>query len=276
MPEIPELEHVSGVLRARLAGRRVARVEVSRPIVIRVPREEFEAGLTGAALADVRRTGKFLLFDWDRGTTMAVAPMLTGRFQWTGDAKAHARTCFTLHFEGDGEGDSDHELAIRYIDERFLGKVYLVPSDRLDTVPVLSEQGPDALDAALTQEVFLERLRRYRGQVKNVLVNAKFIAGIGNAYVDEILFEAGVHPFTPVKDLSAERRAALHRAIGEVLRWASERAAEEIGERIDAKPREFLRVHRKGGEPCPRCGAAISEVTPNRRITSFCRACQPR
>ena len=211
MPEIPELEHVSGLLCERLAGRRVARVEVSRPIVIRAPREEFEAGLTGAALADVRRTGKFLLFDWDRGTTMAVAPMLTGRFQWTQDAKAHARTCFTLHFEGE---DGEEELAIRYIDERFLGKVYLAPSERLDTVPVLCEQGPDALDAGLTEEVFLERLRRYRGQVKNVLVNAKFVAGIGNAYVDEILFEAAVHPFTAVKELSAERRAAVYRAMG--------------------------------------------------------------
>ncbi len=176
MPEIPELEHVSAVLRERLVGRRVARVEVSRPIVIRAPREEFEAGLTGARLNDVRRSGKFLLFDWDRGTTMAVAPMLTGRFQWTHAAKAHARTCFTLHFESDGGGD---ELAIRYIDERFLGKVYLTLSERLGSVPVLGEQGPDALDAALTEELFLERLRRYRGQVKNVLVNAKFIAGSG-------------------------------------------------------------------------------------------------
>ena len=272
MPEIPELEHIAGVLRERLVGRRIAQVEVSRPIVIRLPRQEFEDGLRGAALTEVRRSGKFLLFDWDRETTMAVAPMLTGRFQWTADAKPHARTCFTLHFENENDGD----LAIRYIDERFLGKVYLTPSERLDTVPVLGEQGPDALDAALTEEVFLERLRRYRGQVKNVLVNAKFIAGIGNAYVDEILFEAGVHPFTPVKDLSPERRAALYCAIGEVLRWASARAAEEIGERIDRKPREFLRVHRKGGEPCPRCAAPISEVSPNRRITSFCRACQPR
>ncbi len=94
--------------------------------------------------------------------------------------------------------------------------------------------------------------------------------------MDEILFEAGVYPFTPVKDLSPERRAALHGAIGAVLRWASARASEEMGERIDVKPREFLRVHRKGGEPCPSCGGAISEVSPNRRITSFCRTCQPR
>ncbi len=278
MPEIPELEHVSGVLRERLVGRAISAVEVSRPIVIRLPREPFVEGLTGATLRDVRRLGKFLLLEFDRDQTLVVAPMLTGRFQWTGDAKPHARTCFTLHFGagGEGVGEQGSGLAIRYIDERFLGKVYLVASDQLDGVPVLGEQGPDALDRELTEDVFLARLRRYRGQVKNVLVNAKFIAGIGNAYVDEILFEAGIHPFAPVKDLTPERRAGLYRAIGSVLSWASERAAEEIGERIDKKPRDFLRVHRKGGEPCPSCGATISEVTPNRRITSFCRSCQPR
>ena len=276
MPEIPELEHVSGVLRERLVGRAISAVEVSRPIVIRLPREPFVDGLTGATLRDVRRLGKFLLLEFDRDQTLVVAPMLTGRFQWTGDAKPHARTCFTLHFAAGGVGADDGGLAIRYIDERFLGKVYLVASDQVDGVPVLGEQGRDALDPELTEDVFLARLRRYRGQVKNVLVNAKFIAGIGNAYVDEILFEAGIHPFTPVKDLTPERRAGLYRAIGSVLSWASERAAEEIGEQIDKKPRDFLRVHRKGGEPCPNCGATISEVTPNRRITSFCRPCQPR
>ena len=94
-------------------------------------------------------------------------------------------------------------------------------------------------------------MKPYRGQVKNVLVNAKFIAGIGNAYVDEILFVAGVHPFTEVSDLDEERRRGLYRAIHEVLDWAIPIVAEEMGENTDKKPRGFLCVHRKGGEPCP-------------------------
>ncbi len=273
MPEIPELQHVAAVLRERLGGRRVANVDVPRPIVVRLPREDFEAGLLGAELEIVERSGKFLLFHFDRGSVMAVNPMLTGRFQWTADAKAHARTCFTLGFcPADGETDA---LAIRYIDERFLGKVYLIDEDALDTVPVLCEQGPDALDPELTEEVFLKRLKRYRGQVKNALVNAKFIAGVGNAYADEILFTARIHPFTKISTLDSDRRSRLYHAIQETLEWASSEAATQIGERIDRKPREFLRVHRKGGEPCPKCGATISEVSPNRRITSFCRSCQP-
>jgi len=280
MPEIPELQHVAQVLTAKLSRRPVTGVDIQKPIVIRLPREDFEAGLLGARFQVVRRSGKFLLFETDRDSVMAVNPMLNGRFQWIagpdGTRKAHARTCFTLRFNGDaGEDGADSELGIRYIDERYLGKVYLVDSDDLDQVPVLSEQGPDALDSALDRDAFLKRLKRHRGQVKNTLVNARFIAGIGNAYSDEILFQAGIHPFAKISGLDESRRIRLYESIHETLDWASSLAAEEMGNRIDRKPRDFLRVHRKGGQPCPRCNHPISEVSPNRRITSFCRHCQP-
>ncbi len=274
MPEIPELQHIARVLANRLSGRPIINVDVQKPIVIRLPREDFVAGLLGAEFQSITRTGKFLLFHTNRDSILAVNPMLNGRFQWTsgpdGVEKPHARTCFTLQFQ-----DSEGVLGIRYIDERYLGKIYLVDQHNLDQVPVLNEQGPDALDGALDQDQFLKRLRRYRGQVKNALVNAKFIAGIGNAYSDEILFNAGIHPFTRISTLSEERRVKLYEAIQETLNWAAEIAASEIGQRIDSKPRDFLNVHRKAGEPCPKCGNPISEVAPNRRITSFCRACQP-
>ncbi len=274
MPEIPELAHIARVLTERLSGRPITLVDIQRPIVIRLPREDFEAGVLGANIEHVERRGKFLLWHTDRSSVLAVNPMLNGRFQWIsgpdGTAKAHARTCFTLQFN-----DTCGAFGLRYIDERMLGKVYLVDRDALGQVPVLNEQGPDALDPTLTLEVFLARLKRYRGQVKNTLTNAKFIAGIGNAYSDEILFEAGIHPFTKISTLDAARRQRLYEAMRDTLAWASALAADEIGEQIDRKPRDFLRVHRQGGASCPRCSAAISEVAPNRRVTSFCRACQP-
>ena len=277
MPEIPELQHIARVLADRLVGRPIIDIDIQKPIVIRLPREDFEAGLLGSELRAVERTGKFLLFHTNRDSVLAVNPMLNGRFQWTsapdGKRKPHARTCFTLTFET-AEAD-EAKLGIRYIDERYLGKIYLVDADDLDQVPVLNEQGPDALDPQLNRDQFLQRLKRYRGQVKNTLVNAKFIAGIGNAYSDEILFNAGIHPFTKISTLPEARRIELYDAIRETLNWAAEIAASEIGQRIDTKPRDFLNVHRKGGQPCPRCANPISEVAPNRRITSFCRTCQP-
>ena len=276
MPEIPELQHIAQVLTDRLANRPIAHVDIQKPIVIRLPREDFEAGLLGASFRSVERTGKFLLFRTDRDSVLAVNPMLNGRFQWIsgpdGKKKAHARTCFTLKFRGD---DTEVDIGIRYIDERYLGKIYLVDADDLDRIPVLNEQGPDALDPSLDQAAFLQRLKRYRGQVKNAIVNAKFIAGIGNAYSDEILFNAGIHPFTKISTLDEDRRIRLYQSIRDTLTWAAEIAASEIGQKIDSKPRDFLNVHRKGGEPCPRCGNPISEIAPNRRITSFCRTCQP-
>ena len=172
--------------------------------------------MLGAEVHTVERTGKFLLFHTNRDSVMAVNPMLTGRFQWIsaphGKGKAHARTCFTLNFEA-----AEEEVGIRYIDERYLGKVYLVDAEDLDQIPVLNEQGPDALDPALDQDEFLKRLKRYRGQVKNALVNAKFVAGIGNAYSDEILFNAGIHPFTKISTLPEERRIKLFQAMQERL-----------------------------------------------------------
>ncbi len=277
MPEIPELEHIAQVLGRRIIARPIGSVDIQRPIVIRLPREDFEAGLLGAEFRRVGRSGKFLLFHTNRGSVLVVNPMLNGRFQWTsgpdGVEKAHARTCFTLTFQRDAA--QEDELGVRYIDERYLGKIYLVDAEHLDRVPVLNEQGPDALDPALDRDAFLKRLARHRGQVKNALVNARFIAGIGNAYSDEILFNAGIHPFTKIASLPTERRARLFDAMRGTLDWASGIAAAEIGNRIDSKPRDFLNVHRKGGQPCPRCGNPISEVSPNRRVTSFCRACQP-
>ncbi|MCY3921356.1 MAG: hypothetical protein OXG27_03035 [Chloroflexi bacterium] len=278
MPEIPELQHVARVLTERLAGRTITDIDIQKPIVIRLPREDFEAGLLGAQFRSVERSGKFLLFHTNRESVLAVNPMLNGRFQWTsgpdGTRKSHARTCFTLKFQHERD-QGEEELGIRYIDERYLGKVYLVDAEDLDQVPVLNEQGPDALDPELDEAAFLRRLKRYRGQVKNALVNARFIAGIGNAYSDEVLFNAGIHPFTKISTLDDERRVRLYRAMHETLNWAAEISAQEIGQKIDRKPRDFLNVHRKGGQPCPRCASPISEVSPNRRITSFCRACQP-
>lgn len=274
MPEIPELQHIARVLTERLRGRPIINVDIQKPIVIRLPREDFEAGLLGAQFELVERTGKFLLFRTNRGSVMAVNPMLNGRFQWTsgpdGNRRAHARTCFSLKFQNPND-----ELGLRYIDERYLGKVYLVDAEDLDSVPVLNEQGPDALDPALDRDEFLKRLKRYRGQVKNALVNAKFIAGIGNAYSDEILFNAGIHPFAKISTLPETRRIELFDAMRDTLHWAAEIAETEIGQKIDRKPRDFLNVHRKGGEPCPKCDSPISEVAPNRRVTSFCRNCQP-
>jgi formamidopyrimidine-DNA glycosylase len=269
MPEVPDLEAIRKYFNRTISGRTVERVETYIPVPIRVPREEFVRSLTGETLGDVHRHGKFLLFTLASGRVLIVNPMLTGRFGVVEPkTRRHARTVFILGL------DDGREL--RYVDQRVMGRVYLVEADQIEAVPQFAEMGPDVLSPALTEEVFRERLRKYTGQIKSVLVNHKFVAGIGNAYSDEILWEARVHPYKKRSQMTDEEITRLYHATRDVLEWAEPIVAEKMTESLDySEWRNHLRVHRRGGQPCPRCGTTISEITAGQRITSFCRTCQP-
>ena len=271
MPEIPELDAIAGFFREHLPGQVIGDVTTRIPPVFRTPASELRETLPGDEFTGVRRRGKFLLFDLKSARTLAINPMLTGRFQYLpGSAKVAAKTCLVIEF-GDGP-------QLRYADDRLMGKVYLVPTDGLDINTNWKANGPDLLDPALTEDEWMKRLKKYRGQVKNVLTNAEFVQGIGNAYSDEILWEAHINPATARTALDEEQQRELFRASRRVMAWATPLVREAMvqGDTLDYKERrDFMRVHRLGGQPCPRCGANISEITANRRVTSFCRQCQP-
>jgi formamidopyrimidine-DNA glycosylase len=271
MPEIPELEAIRGFLGEHLSGKRVESVEPRIPPVFRTPMQELRELLPGDTFGEPLRHGKFLLFPLASGRVLAINPMLTGRFQYVpGEAKRHARTCLVIQMEGGRD--------LRYVDERLMGKVYFVPADQLERIPNWTENGPDLLDPKLTEDRWVQGIRKYRGRIKSVLTNAEFVQGIGNAYSDEILWEAQINPFTPRTELSEDDLRRLYRAAKDVMAWATPLARERMvkGDTLDYEERrDFLRVHRLGGQPCPRCGSPISEITANQRITSFCRTCQP-
>jgi formamidopyrimidine-DNA glycosylase len=271
VPEIPELEAIRGFFEEQLTGRRIATSAVRIPVVFRTPASEFRETLPGDAFTAFHRHGKFLLLHLASARVLAVNPMLTGRFQYVDPAtKLPAKTCLVLDIEAG--------RSLRYADDRLMGKLYLLPADRLESIPGWAANGPDLLDPALTEEAWLARIAKYRGGIKNILVNAAFVQGIGNAYSDEILWEARINPYTPRTRLSEADLRRLYRAAREVMAWATPlaRAAMVRDGTLDYEERrDFLRVHRRGGQPCPRCGTPISEITANQRITSFCRQCQP-
>ena len=199
---------------------------------------------------------------------MVINPMLTGAFQLCAPSeKVYKRTCIVLTLAGD--------LDLRYIDDRQMGRVYYVAPHQLDQVPGLEEQGPDVLDYAITFDEFKARLRPYRGEIKGVLTRGSVLAGIGNAYSDEILFAAGISPFRKRTSLSDDELRRLYDCARQVTEEAVAVLRERMGEELHHKIRDFLQVHNKGGEPCPRCGSKISQLTANQRITSYCRHCQP-
>jgi len=268
MPELPDLEAIKGVLQSKLAGVRVEGIDVMQPLVIRHPAvADFTSALTGNTFRRIERRGKFLLFTFESEHILAIHLMLSGRLQYCEpQERRKARTCFTFHLRGGKQ--------LRYFDPKLMGKVYLVEKGRLSLIPRWNEMGPDALDEEVTPEVFQRRLKRHSGQIKNILINDAFLAGIGNAYADEILFAAGIYPYWPRTSLSAQEIESLYQAMHSVLKEATKIVTERMGEDISLEIRDFLKVHRKGGEPCPRCGAPISQIQANRRLTNFCRNCQ--
>jgi formamidopyrimidine-DNA glycosylase len=149
----------------------------------------------------------------------------------------------------------------------------------LETIPGWTETGPEPFDLRLDE--FRHRLKPHRGEIKGVLTRGKAVAGIGNAYADEICFAAQIHPYRKRTTLSEEEIARLYEAMQSVLTDAIATLRERIGTgtgksfAFPGEIRDFLAVHGKGGDPCPVCGSVISEIKARHRLTNFCRTCQP-
>jgi formamidopyrimidine-DNA glycosylase len=267
MPELPDLEVVKEYLQGLLPGQRIEMVELLRPIVMRnLTVGDDSSSLVGKEFTAVHRRGKFLLLDMQSGEKLAVNPMLAGHLQYCPpNERRKAKTFLVLHLSSG--------MDLRYVDDKTMGKIYLTRD--LELIPGFAAQGPEALDPQLTPEAFQERLQRRRGEIKGILTNQTFLAGIGNAYADEILFQAGLYPFRKRPSLYTEEVERLYHAMRSVLSEAIITLRARMGDEIDVKVRDFLLVHGKGGSPCPRCGTIISEIRARNRLTNFCRTCQP-
>ncbi|MEW5717669.1 MAG: DNA-formamidopyrimidine glycosylase family protein [Chloroflexota bacterium] len=267
MPELPELQVVKEVLQRRVVGTTIEHVEVVPPggaIVVRdLTHSDFAAALTGAMISAVARRGKFLVFAFS-ALYLVLNPKLAGRLQLA--ARGDKRMGKTHLILALSSGDE-----LRYVDQKMMGQLYLTRD--LNVVPDFAGLGPEPFDISLDE--FRARLQKYRGEIKGILTRGEFIAGIGNAYADEILWHARLHPYRKRTQLSADEIARLYDAMQRALRAAVAQVRAEMGEQIYLKPRDFLAVRLKTGKPCPRCGAPISLVGANQRITNFCRTCQP-
>lgn len=274
MPELPELEVVRNVLQKRVVDRRIDQVELIQPGAAIVVRDltglGVESALVGASIVAVARRGKFLLLTCtadDGPSTITINLKLSGRLQLaTAADKRMAKTHVVLSISGGQQ--------LRYVDQKQMGQIYLSRDAPADAgIPDFADLGPEPLD--MTLEDFRQRLRKFQGEIKGILVRGEFVAGIGNAYADEILWEARLHPYRKRTSLSDAEIVQLYDAMRRTLIEATEQVRLEMGERIHLKPRDFLNVHMKSDQPCPRCGGVISEVSANQRITNFCRTCQP-
>ena len=295
MPELPDLTVVAEALHAAVAGRPIVRASAPGPLAVRGTPTEL-AALVGQRLERVTRRGKFLRFQFETDA-IAINAMLTGRFQLARpDQKVTAKRALILAFGARLDRpvrpapwtrgarwlpDDGEEAEVRYRDPTQMGKVYLLPAGQVRAVPGYdgpggdsSEQGPDADDPALTIDAWRDRIRRHPGELKPLLRNQAFVAGIGNAYSDEILFAARLNPFRKRSTLATEEIDELYVAMRETLARASATLRVRVPPTFETEVRDFLAVHLRGGTPCPRCGTRISEVSSRSEATSWCRGCQ--
>ncbi len=218
---------------------------------------------TEAPETDVFRKSHFLVFRFE-GLDLAVNPMLAGRFRLAEPGGSDERSLgFALGF-GDVE--------LRYLDEKKMGKAYLIATDDWKAIPGLQTGGVDILSPEFTRERFVSLLKHRRHQVRVFLLDKNALDSLGNAYADEVLFEAGIHPKTFCRSISHDDGVRLHDAIVRVM---TEAVAEIEGraEPIDVKVRDFLKVRRK--ETCPRCGGKIRTAGVRGMDAWFCPRCQP-
>jgi len=267
MPEMPELEVLRERLGPALAGRRIGAVEVSPRFgfLLRTPPADLARRLVDHQVAALWRRGKFLVIDIDSGDRLVLNPMLGGRLHWTDGAdRAPGTKLVTLGFAGGAR--------LTLTDFARMARLYLVGEDELGLVPGWSELGPEA--AEVSQEEFRARIRRHPGELKNLLRNQAFVAGIGNAYSDEVLFAARMLPLRRRSTLKPDEVDRLHEATVGVLADAVAAILTQPQWEAHKQDRAFMKVHMKGGEACPRCGHRIAQLQARGEITNFCRACQ--
>jgi formamidopyrimidine-DNA glycosylase len=291
VPELPDLAILADAFHASLTGRPVLAAEAPGPLTVRGTPAELNA-LVGQRLSRFYRRGKFLWLDFDRDR-IVINAMLTGRLQLATDAavKKPPKTVFVMRFGARDEVPPDAAAwtsdaswipapdaspELRYRDPTQMGKVYLLPSGVQRPVPGAGpdEMGPDADDPALTLDTWRARIRRHPGELKNLLRNQEFVAGIGNAYSDEILHAARLLPFRKRGTLAPEEVDELYRATRDTLRNAIAVLRERVPPAFETEVRDFLAVHNRGGQACPRCGQRVTQTEAGGFVTSYCRHCQ--
>jgi formamidopyrimidine-DNA glycosylase len=270
MPELPEVETVAGDLRRRLVGLTVTGATVTwQRTIARPSAEEFEQQIVGRRVLSVGRRAKYIVIELDRGCLL-VHLMMSGRLHLVpAGAPPHDHLRVTLNF--------DSGLEMRFQDTRKFGRIYLV--DELQEVT--AGLGPEPLDELFTVDDFRRRLARRKGRLKSLLLNQRFLAGLGNIYADEALFAARLHPLRRADSLTGAEQVRLYEAIRAVLGDAVQGRGTTLsdGGYTDASGQAGtyqarLAVYGRRGDACLRCQAPIERSVVGGRSTHYCPNCQ--
>ena len=273
MPELPEIETVKRTLTPLLPGRRITAVRVLKPEVVAYPSPQtFAARLEGATFGELARRGKYLLMSLDSGDTLIAHLRMTGRFLYAPadyEQKPHTHVILSL--------DNGNEL--RFSDVRRFGRLWLIPAGSEDTVSGIHKLGPEPLSAACGAAYYRDKLAGRRINIKQGLLDQSVVAGLGNIYVDEALFQAGLDPRRPAGQLTEAEWQALAQAIPQILQKAIENNGTTFRDYLDGEGNAGhnlpnLQAYGRAGQPCLKCGTTMERLVVAGRGTTFCPKCQ--
>jgi formamidopyrimidine-DNA glycosylase len=274
MPELPEVETIIRELKkSPIVRDKIVNIKVRWPKTIKTHSvDDFKNELIGNRIIELSRRAKYLVFKISSGKTLILHLRMTGKL--------------ILHKKGKTIGTHDHVIfyfkngyQLHYNDTRKFGRFYL--TDRPQEI--LGKLGPEPLNAGFKLKNFRKALGKRTGQIKPLLLNQQFIAGLGNIYADEALWEAGIHPEQNADLISSAKQKKLYKAIRKVLKAGIKNKGTTLGpgpgnfarmNRERGNHRKLLKVYKKEGEACPRCGRRIKKIKVAQRSSHFCSNCQ--
>jgi len=266
VPELPEVETIKNELLPYILGHEITSVTLLWEGIVRQPSVEgFYSRVVGQRITGLNRRGKYLFFHLSSGEILVMHMKMTGSLLIDPADDRFTRAIFHL----------DDGTELHFSDSRKFGVMWLAGDERA----VADKLGPEPLEDSFTPQVLAQRLRNRTAPIKPVLLDQSVIAGIGNMYADEALFEARIHPLRPTESLSNDEINRLHRAIRRVLSSAIGNKGASVRSyfRPDGNPGtahfEF-RVAHGTGKNCPTCGTPIKRIVVRNRGTYFCPKCQ--
>ncbi|MBL7130959.1 MAG: DNA-formamidopyrimidine glycosylase [Candidatus Omnitrophica bacterium] len=265
MPELPEVETIKRELEKAILGKKIVDVIVKNSKVIKEPaRNKFINGLKSAAIKNILRKGKALIFELSNGKYLVIHLRMTGQLVYPGTSN-QARVSFKL---------SDRKL-LDFNDRRLLGELRLV--DNWQDITFFKGLGPEIYD--LTADKFSQMLSKKITKIKPLLMDQTFLAGIGNLYAAESLFRAGIHPARVAKSLTNKEKLLLFKEIKDILNEAIRHRGSSTDQyvHLSGERGNYARYHRvydRKGEPCVKCKSKIERISLGGRGTYFCPRCQ--
>lgn len=293
MPELPEVETIRRGLEPHAVGQKVVDVTAADCKIFKVKPAQLLENLPGQRINELDRRGKFLIFRLDRHYLLfhfGMTGQLTFRHPDRPDSEGFHRhpvtglqrtfqhapdrhTHLQIHLEGGG--------SLLFRDIRKFGKVFLFEKGEHVLREFFRSLGLEPFTASYNLPAFLEGFRHRKLRIKSLLLDQRFVAGIGNIYADEALFQAGIHPARRVRSLLRWEKESLFESILEVLKEGIEDGGTSLRDYVQSdgemgSHQENLKVYGQEGEPCYRCETAIQKIVMSQRGTHFCSICQPR